>query len=111
MPLKITYIGPLRSPLDERGDVEISDTGEWARAGEPIEVETELAEQLLQQEGNWAEADMGAGTIKAVLAEVGDDPDRARQALALELAKGDGARRTLVEKLEAIIPADDTEDK
>ncbi len=60
MPLKIVYVGPLRSPHDERGDVELSDTGQWARAGEPIEVETELAEQLLEQEGNWARADTDA---------------------------------------------------
>lgn len=60
MPLKITYIGPLRSPHDERGDVEVADTGQWARAGEPIEVETDLAEQLLEQESNWARANTKA---------------------------------------------------
>lgn len=109
MPLKIIYIGPLRSPLDERGDIEIADTGQWTRAGEPIEVDTEVAEQLLQQEGNWVETELGAATIKDVLAEVGDDSDRARQALALEQAKGADARKTLIEKLEAII-ATDTED-
>lgn len=109
MPLKITYIGPLRSPLDERGDVEISDTGEWARAGEPIEVDTELAEQLLEQEGNWAEADLGTATIKDVLAEVGDDMGRAQQALALEEAKGPDARKTLIEKLSAIVAANTEE--
>lgn len=111
MPLKITYIGPLRSPDDERGDVEISDSGQWARAGEPIEVETELAERLLAQEANWAEADLGAATIKDVLAEVGDDVSRAQQALALEQAKGADARKTLIEKLDAIIAVNDTEEK
>ncbi len=60
MPLKITYIGPLRSPNDERGDVEIPDAGQWARAGEPIEVDSDLAERLLEQEGNWARANTKA---------------------------------------------------
>ena len=60
MPLKITYIGPLRSPNDERGDIEIAETEQWARAGEPIEVESDLAERLLEQEGNWARANTKA---------------------------------------------------
>lgn len=104
MPLKITYIGPLRSPHDERGDIEIADSGQWARAGEPIEVETDLAEQLLEQEGNWVEADSGVAKVADVLASVGDDPERARAALAVEQARGDKARSTLVAQLEAIIP-------
>ena len=33
---------------------------------------------------------------------VGDDPDRAREVLAAESAKGDDARKTLVAKLEAV---------
>jgi hypothetical protein len=109
VPLNITYIGPLRSPGDDRGDVEIADSGQWARAGEPIEVETDLAEQLLEQEGNWAEADLGTATIRDVLAEVGDDLGRAQQALALEEAKGSDARKTLIEKLEAIVAANTEE--
>lgn len=65
MPLKIVYVGPLRSPNDERGDIEIAATEQWARAGEPIEVETELAEQLLEQEGNWARPNTkAAGAVK-----------------------------------------------
>jgi hypothetical protein len=67
--MKITYIGPLRSPDEERGDVEISDSRQWARAGEPIEVETELAERLLEQEGNWARANTKAA--KTVAEETG----------------------------------------
>ncbi len=69
MPVKITYIGPLRSPLDERGDVEIAATGQWARAGEPIEVDSPLAEQLLEQEGNWAKAN--TRTAKTATDETG----------------------------------------
>ncbi len=53
---KIVYIGPLRSPLDDRGDIEISDRGQWARAGEPVEVDDDLAAQLLDQPTNWAKA-------------------------------------------------------
>lgn len=46
------------------------------------------------------------GNREQVLAEVGDDPQLAAQALAAELAKGDKARSTLVEKLQAIAAAD-----
>lgn len=65
MPLKITYIGPLRSGPDALGDVEIADSGQWAKAGEPIDVESSLAEQLLEQEGNWARANTKAAKTAA----------------------------------------------
>lgn len=42
-------------------------------------------------------------TVKEVLADVGDDQDKAAEALATEQAKGDDARGTLVAKLEAIV--------
>lgn len=41
-------------------------------------------------------------TVAQVLLEVGDDPTKAAAALESEQAKGDRARSTLVEKLEAI---------
>jgi hypothetical protein len=43
------------------------------------------------------------GTIDAVLAWVGDDTDRASRALTAEQAKGDKARKTLVEALTALV--------
>lgn len=49
--------------------------------------------------------DVPAGTIAEVEAWVGDDPARARQALEVELAKGEDHRKTLVAALEAIVAA------
>jgi hypothetical protein len=43
------------------------------------------------------------GTVDAVLAWVGDDTDRAGRALTAEQAKGDKARKTLVEALTALV--------
>lgn len=48
-----------------------------------------------------AELDI-AGTANEILAWVNDDPERARQALEAEQAKGDAARSTLVKSLEKI---------
>jgi hypothetical protein len=42
-------------------------------------------------------------TIEEVVASVGQDKEKAAAALAAEQAKGDGARKTLVRKLEAVI--------
>lgn len=44
-----------------------------------------------------------APTADAILAEVGDDPEKAAAALDLEQAAGDAARSTLVKKLQAVI--------
>lgn len=49
------------------------------------------------------------GTIAEVEEWVGDDAGRARHALAVEQGKGDKARSTLVEKLEAQVAAHDEE--
>lgn len=43
--------------------------------------------------------------VADILAEVGDDKDKAKAALETEQAKGDAARPTLVEKLQAILAA------
>lgn len=44
------------------------------------------------------------GTAEYILAEVGDDPTKAKAALDAEVAdKGDKARKTLVKDLEAVI--------
>jgi hypothetical protein len=44
-------------------------------------------------------------TVEAVLTSVGDDPVKAQAALDTEVAKGDKARSTLVEKLQAVVAA------
>ena len=44
-------------------------------------------------------------TVDGILAAVGDDPVKAQSALDAETAKGDKARSTLVEKLQAIVTA------
>ena len=48
MPTKIVYVGPFAD------GVEIQATGDWVRPGQEVEVDTELAESLLEQEANWA---------------------------------------------------------
>jgi hypothetical protein len=59
-----------------------------------------------------ARADAGSGdstkepTVKEILDEVGDDKEKAAEALAAEQeARGDKARKTLVEPLQAVIDA------
>lgn len=46
--MKVTYIGP------HAEGVTIADTAVFAKPGETVEVETELAERLLEQDTNWA---------------------------------------------------------
>jgi hypothetical protein len=43
------------------------------------------------------------GKVEDILDRVGDDADAAREALDAEQAKGDKARKSLVEKLQAIV--------
>lgn len=53
--------------------------------------------------------DSGAGkaaTIKEILAEVGDDPDKATAAMQAELGRGADARSTLIEALDKIAGGD-----
>lgn len=53
--------------------------------------------------------DSGAGkaaTIKEILAEVGDDPDKATAAMQAELGRGAAARSTLIEALDKIAGGD-----
>lgn len=49
------------------------------------------------------DADIPDGPIPALLAWVGGDVDRARRALAAELAKGDRARKGVMEPLTAVL--------
>lgn len=85
-------------------------------AGDPVTVDiaTDDLKRLLDEgaltvvETDAPDTDGGSGapspgSIPAILAEVGDDKAKAEAALAEENAKGDKARKGLVEKLEAII--------
>ncbi len=102
----ILYVGPFA------GGVQI-ETGQWLERGDPAEVDEAVAGRapegddpgagLLAQTGNFIEADMSAATVGKVLDAVGDDPVRAEAALTAEQAKGERARKSLIDKLEAIV--------
>lgn len=95
------------------------ETGQWLAPGAPVDVDEDVAGHapsgtpgdddydpgsgLLAQTGNFVEADMSASTVAKVLESVGDDPDRAAAALAAEQAKGERARKSLIDKLEALV--------
>lgn len=109
----ILYIGPFAAGVG-------IETGQWLEPGTPTDVDEAVAGRppegddpgagLLAQTANFVEADMSTSTVAKVLESVGDDPDRAAAALAAEQAKGDGARRTLIDKLQALV-ADGKEDE
>lgn len=86
--------------------VEIVDTGQCVEAGETAEVPDEVGESLVQQVDAWEPADGGTKTVDDVLADVGDNPVRARRALALEHDSGK-PRKSLVSRLEEIIATDE----
>lgn len=67
---------------------------EAAASPEP-DAETQTAETGVQPDPR--------GTVDQVMAYVGDDPDRAAEALARERDKGDKARVTLVSQLEPMV--------
>jgi hypothetical protein len=69
--------------------------------GETIEVDDELGESLILQEDVWEAADGGGSRVRDILDDVGDDPDKARQALALE-READKPRKSLISRLEGI---------
>ena len=102
----IIYTGPFAAGVQ-------IETGQWLEPGDPVDVDEAVAgrapqgddpgEGLLAQTANFVEADMSASTVAKVLESVGDDPDRATAALAAEQAKGDKARKSLIDKLEAIV--------
>jgi hypothetical protein len=108
----ILYVGPFAA------GVEI-ETGQWLDHGDPVEVDEDVVGRspsgtpgeddydagagLLAQTANFVEADLSASTVAKVLESVGDDPARAEAALAAEQAKGDKARKSLIDKLEALV--------
>lgn len=75
--------------VDEVTIKTLVDAGEWT----PVEP--------TEPSGNGGE--VPDGTVADVMAWVGDDPDRARQALDAETTKGDKARSTLVATLTSIV--------
>lgn len=91
-------------PKDRNATLDIALDGRSVRAShaEPGEVPAEVAERLLASPV-WEKAGAKEPTIDDVLADVGNDPDKARFALEEEQAKGDSARKTLVQKLETVI--------
>ncbi len=81
-------------------------TGQIVEPGEEIEVADDLGRSLLEQPARWAPVD-GDDTVAAVKKRVGDDPVHARDALAVEQAKGDNARSTLIDALTKIIESEE----
>lgn len=76
-------------------------------AGLPEDVRSEVAPGTVSHSGGDDESD-GDGEdkpppIKDIVKEVGDDPAKAQAALEAEQARGDDARSSLVEKLQAVI--------
>lgn len=61
--------------------------------------------RLVSQGWRVAEAQPKEPTVDDVLKAVGDDADKAAEALVAENLKGDAARSTLVAKLEAVLRA------
>jgi hypothetical protein len=125
--LTIAYVGP------QQAGVQIQATGQFVRpAGSPpqtvvdddgtvheipteVDVPADLARRLVAQDVwqpvGWGAGDgPAAGTIDEVLGRVGDDRDAAAAALAAEQAKGDKARTTLVDKLQALVAPTDAGD-
>lgn len=89
-------------------EVEIETAPErWRRVkrGESIDVPDHVAESLCEQDA-WAPA--GGDTVDDVIARVGGDIDKARQALDQERAGK--ARKTLIEHLEQLVAAGDVND-
>ena len=73
-------------------------------AGESVEVVDDLGRALLAQPDRWAPAgktDVNA-SVPSVLAQVGDNRDRARTALEAEQAS-DNPRKSLIDSLTKII--------
>lgn len=63
----------------------------------------EEAQDAEDQLAGGADGDPSAGTVEEVLKRVGDDQELATTALEAEQAKGDKARKTLVEQLQSIV--------
>ena len=86
--------------------VEIVATGQRVEGGDTVEVPDELGDSLTEQVDAWEEADSGRPTVDDVLSDVGDDPDKAARALAVERGS-DKPRKSLISRLEGIAATDE----
>lgn len=87
--------------------VEIVATGQEVEGGETVDVPDDVGGSLAEQVDAWETVDgPSRPTVDEVLADVGDDPDRARQALAVERDSGK-PRKSLVSRLEEIAATDE----
>lgn len=87
--------------------VDIVATGQRVEGGETVEVSDDVGETLAEQEDAWAVVgSAGRPSIKQVRSDVGSDPEKARQALAVEHASDD-PRKSLISHLEEIVAADE----
>jgi hypothetical protein len=66
-------------------------------------VEDGFLEERAAVESDDADSGDKPATVKEILADVGNDPEKAAAALDVEKARGDDARSSLVTKLEAIV--------
>jgi hypothetical protein len=92
-------------PTDRNAVLDIALEGRTVRAShsEPAEVPTDIGERLLASPVWERPSGRSEPTVDEVLAEVGDDKEKAAAALSAEQAKGEPARSTLVQRLEALI--------
>jgi hypothetical protein len=81
------------------------ETGEatWLKPGDTVPDWAEITNDAVFDKEEPAGDFDPDGTVKEIESWVGDDPERAREALAAEQAKGDKARSTLVEHLQDVI--------
>lgn len=103
-----TRAGASRTRLDELRDAHAA-LSPAEQAAEAARIDTVSDRDLAAELAAHVE-DLTAGTVKEVLAKVGDDPDLAAVALAREQGKGDDARTSLVDALTALIPTEPTPD-
>lgn len=97
MTTTVAYYGPHEA-------VDVAGIGTVAH-GDLIEVDDDVAVRLVEQ--GWTTADH-ADTVSAITDWVGEDPERAADALARENARG-APRKTLVTRLEALVATDLTD--
>lgn len=88
-------------------EVEIPDVG-FVGPGDVIEVDDALGRSLVKQVDAWDQVGgpNSRPSVPDVLDDVGDDPDKARQALALE-READKPRKPLIAKLQKIVNSEE----